>query len=254
MMRELRRFEIDPETREVLKPSMASTMTARQISVWDTLAVAADYGTGIARRSINSICRAEGLSRSQMCVVLNELEAMGGLVRIRSGTTKQTMYKVVLPSPVGRTSKKDTLVRRAGPALVRSTRCACPANRTLFVTPTRNPQSKKSVATPAVAFPPLLDTPLFHAAWSEYLAYRRESKLSTLKPRSVTAKLAECAGWGHDEAIESIRMTIANGWQGLFAAKPKGNSHDRIAKRPENRGQFAEPSPKIRTRTAGDVG
>lgn len=252
MMREIRRYEIDPETRKVVRPSIASRMSARQISVWDSLALAADYETGITQWSITSICRAEGLSRSQTYVILKELETMGGVVRIRAGRGRQTSYKIALPSPADRTSESAQLVRPAGPQLVRSTGQTSPADRTLFVTTIRNHKSKKRTAPPAVVFPDPLDTPDFRAAWAEYLAYRRESRLRTLKPRSVNAQLAECVGWGHDASIESIRTTIAKGWHGIFEPK-KDKSHDRPTPRPEDRGQFAEPAPNIRTRTAGET-
>ena len=67
-----------------------------------------------------------------------------------------------------------------------------------------------------VLFPEVLDTAQFKAAWAEYTTYRKESKLKKLTPRSVKAKWKELAADGHDNAIESIRATIANGWQGLF--------------------------------------
>lgn len=68
-------------------------------------------------------------------------------------------------------------------------------------------------------YPPPLNTPAFRAAWADWLAYRRERKLSVLKPRSVETKLAELSMWGEAAAIASIRQSIGNGWHGLFPPK-----------------------------------
>ena len=43
--------------------------------------------------------------------------------------------------------------------------------------------------------------------------------MRALKPSSVQTKLSELAEWGHDTAIEAIRQTIGNGWQGIFPPK-----------------------------------
>jgi hypothetical protein len=76
------------------------------------------------------------------------------------------------------------------------------------------------IAVDSVTLYPLpLDTPEFKAAWGEWTAYRRERRLATLKPRSVTAQLAKLAEYGHDGAIESIRESIAQNYQGLFPPK-----------------------------------
>jgi len=70
--------------------------------------------------------------------------------------------------------------------------------------------------------PTALDTPEFCAAWQEYEQYRQESNLRSLKPRSVQTQWARMASWGSDVAIEAIRRTIANGWQGIFPPLDKG--------------------------------
>lgn len=72
-------------------------------------------------------------------------------------------------------------------------------------------------------FPPSLSTAAFSEAWASYLAYRRESKFSPLKPASVKAKFAELAELGSDAAVAAIRRTIANGWKGIFPEIAKGN-------------------------------
>jgi hypothetical protein len=75
----------------------------------------------------------------------------------------------------------------------------------------------------SVQIPEILNCPEFHALWSEYIAYRKNRKLSQLTDRGVELKLKELADWGLRGAITSIEQTIANGWQGLFAPKqPQG--------------------------------
>ena len=70
--------------------------------------------------------------------------------------------------------------------------------------------------------PPVLDTESFKAAWAEYVEYRRTSKLRKLKPKSVESLLAKMAEWGEQAAIEGIKTTIRNGWQGVFEPKSVG--------------------------------
>ena len=75
---------------------------------------------------------------------------------------------------------------------------------------------KEKVAEAPVVFPTELDTDEFKRNWEQYLNYRKERKLATLKASSIATKLQEMAGWGHQAAIRSIGNSISNGWQGLF--------------------------------------
>lgn len=72
-------------------------------------------------------------------------------------------------------------------------------------------------------FPPILETPAFRAAWNDWLTYRRERRLGKWAPRTVKAKLAELAALGESAAIQSIRESIGNGWQGLFPPKSQAS-------------------------------
>ena len=88
---------------------------------------------------------------------------------------------------------------------------------------TENPAAAKETAKEAkpagwqgVTLPAELETETFRAAWADWLAYRRECKVSTYKPRALAAQLAMMAEWGHDVAIESIRQSIRQQWRGLF--------------------------------------
>lgn len=73
----------------------------------------------------------------------------------------------------------------------------------------------------APALPEVLDSDEFRKAWADYEAHRRELRLRKLKAKSVEAQWREMAGWGLPVAIESIRNTIRNGWQGLFHPQAK---------------------------------
>lgn len=81
-----------------------------------------------------------------------------------------------------------------------------------------NTSSKEEVR---VEFPANLQTADFGAAWESYLAYRKSSRLKSLAPASIQAQLRNLSEMGHDEAIEAINQSIANGWQGIFPPKSK---------------------------------
>ena len=81
-----------------------------------------------------------------------------------------------------------------------------------------NTSSKEEVG---VEFPANLKSADFGAAWESYLAYRKSSRLKSLAPASVQAQLRNLSEMGHDEAIEAIHQSIANGWQGIFPPKSK---------------------------------
>jgi len=83
---------------------------------------------------------------------------------------------------------------------------------------TSNTSSNEEVG---VEFPANLQTADFGAAWESYLAYRKSSRLKSLAPASVQAQLRNLSEMGHDEAIEAIHQSIANGWQGIFPPKSK---------------------------------
>ena len=69
-----------------------------------------------------------------------------------------------------------------------------------------------------VAVPSQLDQPAFLAAWSEWLAYRRECRLS-VRDRTMRAQMDSLAPLGPIAAAECLRMSIRNGWAGIFPEK-----------------------------------
>jgi hypothetical protein len=83
-------------------------------------------------------------------------------------------------------------------------------------------ETKKGVPPP-VQIPAQIDTPNFSRSWSQWLDYRRKSRLST-RPETLNLQLVMLAGLGEEAAIESITNSIRCGWKGLFP--PKGSSRE----------------------------
>ena len=78
-----------------------------------------------------------------------------------------------------------------------------------------------------IPIPTELDTPRFHAAWAEWLAFRREEKF-TIKPQAIKAQLTKLKPWGPDGAIKAITASMAGGWKGLFEQKGNDGTHPPI--------------------------
>ena len=76
-------------------------------------------------------------------------------------------------------------------------------------------KKKKSEAEDLVVFPKALDTPAFREKWAAWIAYRKELKLKSWKPVTITSKLKTLAKHGEQHAIETIDYSIGNGYQGL---------------------------------------
>lgn len=88
-----------------------------------------------------------------------------------------------------------------------------------------NTETKKAAgaAGGAADVPLPFDSPEFVSAWGDWLAYRRERRLTAYKPTSLKAQFAELAAWGEAGAIASIRESIRQQWQGLFPPKASAN-------------------------------
>lgn len=107
-----------------------------------------------------------------------------------------------------------------------------------------NPAAAKETAKEAkpaevqgVTLPAELETEVFRAAWADWLAYRRECKISTYKPRAMAAQLATLAEWGHDVAVESIRQSIRQQWRGLFEPKASFGSAQGVSAESKKRSE-----------------
>ena len=109
----------------------------------------------------------------------------------------------------------------------RSTKVKLPNTQYPIPNTQKEKTQKKSQHAAPVVFPFELDTEEFKGAWEEYMTYRRQSKFKTLKSASIHAKFAEMAEWGHDQAIEALKASISNGWQGIF--QPNGKQTQQAA-------------------------
>jgi hypothetical protein len=70
----------------------------------------------------------------------------------------------------------------------------------------------------AAAFPPGLDIPEFHLAWSQWTAHRREIR-KPLTSISISQQLKKLSKLGLTRAIDAIEHSIANGYQGIYESK-----------------------------------
>jgi len=85
-----------------------------------------------------------------------------------------------------------------------------------------NTSSGTSSESNGPAIPDSLDTDEFRSAWDDWTAYRRERKLTTTD-RTVKSQLKMLEKLGARAAIETIEVSIRNGWAGLFPEKTNGN-------------------------------
>jgi hypothetical protein len=79
-------------------------------------------------------------------------------------------------------------------------------------------KEKEKESSKTTPLPPSLDTDRFRKAWSEWEAYRRDTK-HRLTKRTIGMQLKKLEAMGHDDAIKSIEQSIEAGWQGLFDPK-----------------------------------
>lgn len=69
-----------------------------------------------------------------------------------------------------------------------------------------------------------LDTQAFRDQWGEWLAYRREKRWGLPADITVKTQFLKLAKVGHDQAIETIKLSISNDWRGLFPEKGAGGA------------------------------
>lgn len=84
--------------------------------------------------------------------------------------------------------------------------------------PARTRTRAKADAAPVM--PEALDTAEFRAAWEAWTADRRERR-KPLTERGADMQLRKLAEWGSARAVAAIEHSIANGYQGIFEARPE---------------------------------
>lgn len=93
-------------------------------------------------------------------------------------------------------------------------------NPTLTKPTQTNPAACAADSEPAT-IPACLASEPFTSAWSEWMAYRRERRLSS-RLRTMRAQLESLAPLGPQAATECVRKSIRNGWAGIF---PEGKTN-----------------------------
>lgn len=76
----------------------------------------------------------------------------------------------------------------------------------------------------SMPYPKTLNTPEFRQAWADYEAFRKSARFAKLQPISIQEQFAAMAQWGHAAAIDQIRESIRQGWQGIFPPKKGAQS------------------------------
>lgn len=182
---------------------------------------------GVACRPVAQIAADARIGRGHTRKLLRDLVRSGELdVLERGGSADQpdaaTSYRV-LPSLAINTP----YVRRDSPPL--SLETPPTVSRDTPPTPKRS--------QPRVELPLSLDTPKFRQAWDDLQAYRRERRLPAWKDRTIALNLANAAEVGPEQAAADIRMTIQNGWNGLFFGKAElPQANNKATDHPESKG------------------
>lgn len=89
--------------------------------------------------------------------------------------------------------------------------------------------------------PSELDTPKFREAWEIFKQHRSEIK-KPLTPTSTKERLQECLKLGEAKAIEAIRYSVANGWQGIWEKNGRGHPKENTVRR---EGVVYDPNSKV---------
>lgn len=83
------------------------------------------------------------------------------------------------------------------------------------------PKAKPKQHPESVPIPPSLASDSFSKIWTEWIEFRREIK-KPMSERSARHMLESLLPLSRDSAVECVRASIANGWQGLFPEKFTG--------------------------------
>lgn len=88
--------------------------------------------------------------------------------------------------------------------------------------PSNPPQPVAAAASTAraedILIPDCLDCETFRVAWAEWIAYRRERRIS-VRERTLVSQLVALTEIGPSQAADCLRLSIRNGWQGMFPEK-----------------------------------
>jgi hypothetical protein len=170
--------------------------------------------------SIDNIVRQSCMSRSG---VKNTLAALtdAGLLLKESRRNRTNIYRLRLETETAKGSLSSPYdaeghghsVTDVGQSLTPKRLVSDP------VVVTQNPQTQRNpqitTIEPTEAKPQNLNA----EAWQEYVEYRKEAKLPTLKAVSERKQTSRMAYFSMAVQAEAVEQTIANGWKGLFPEK-----------------------------------
>lgn len=169
---------------------------------------------GVAFPSAQRIATLTGMSRRKVFQATTTLELARWIgIKRATGTNGRPMPNLytILPlssSELGSPSPATGMVNDVhqdgeprSPGMVNHVR----KNQT-HIEPDLLNQKKAGNKAARLEIPNSLNTNAFEVAWNEWLAYRRERKL-TVTPRTLAAQLKLLAGWGPDKAVSSVRQS-----------------------------------------------
>lgn len=172
-----------------------------RLRIWLALLFAADENGEIVI-SLRQFAKSNNVTYSQLRCALNTFSKASMIAQATAQATAQqgTQIKVCNPNEyIGLQRKQQRNSQRK-------------QQRT--VTPPK--------ALPIIAIPPSFVTPEFSEAWNLWLDYRKETKRpykSEKSERIGYEQLVKKSNNDPKQALEIVKNTIANGYQGLFALK-----------------------------------
>lgn len=166
--------------------------------------------------------------------------------------TKPLFFESIITQKVRAKEAERKRQKRRGDSASRETSADSPANVLRHNIIDKNRDTSYEVSTP---LPPILDTPQFRSAWTEWESHRKH-KRSALTPEAVRRQLKKLEAIGHDRAIAAIEHSIAQGYQGIYEAgggAGGGGSELRPGKVRSAPGKYASVDAKARALGAGQL-
>ena len=193
-----------------------SKATGNELIVLLAIADHADDDGCNAYPGLQTLARKARIGERETRYCLRKLEELGELrVTLQqraNGSYRSSLYEILIGG-VGHIMPHDS---GAGACPSRVQVCAPPLEPSLE-------EEKESKEKEPLAVPQELNTPEFISAWNDYVSYRKQAKFKPLFPTSVQAQFKRLSPFGSPHATEAVRVTIANGWQGIFPEKVNGN-------------------------------
>ncbi len=189
-------------------------------------------------RRIRELCEDLGMYNGMVRKAISDLESCGELIVDR--TRSPHHYSIAKTEPGGsKTAPGDAeTAPRIGGLPGSKTASRKVENRTAGGSKTaplnrveesskRKACAKRKPKASDPEIPAELDTEAFRSSWSDWQAYRAETK-KKLTPSTITRQLKKLAAMGPDAAVASIEQSIERGWQGLFEPKADGGGNGGI--------------------------